>query len=162
MQSDNIQITVPNDELDEWKGKLVKNKTYEMMNFKVLKNDIVVKACTHPYRLAVTGATIIKEVDFPQISIVPMRFKDFSEILAGHYRTDLLTGKKIENMYGILLIVHIITMLCLPVLADVIGAFHEVTNTNQYNGRIKSVTFLLKDTWFVSIIEEKLHSYPHQ
>ena len=162
MQSDNIQITVPNDELDEWKGKLVKNKTYEMMNFKVLKNDIVVKACTHPYRLAVTGATIIKEVDFPQISIVPMRFKDFGEILAGHYRTDLLTGKKIENMYGILLIVHIITMLCLPVLADVIGAFHEVTNTNQYNGRIKSVTFLLKDTWFVSIIEEKLHTYPHQ
>ncbi|XP_039686247.1 uncharacterized protein [Medicago truncatula] len=111
-QSDSVQITVPTDELDEWKGKLVKNKTYEMMNFKVLKNDIVLKACTHPYRLAVTGATIIKEVDFPQIPIFPMRFKDFGEILAGKYRTDLLT----------------------------------VTNTNQYKGRLKSVTFLLKDT----------------
>lgn len=58
-QNDIIHITIPNEELREWKGMLKQNKTYEMINFKIMKNDISFKACTHPYRLAVTEATII-------------------------------------------------------------------------------------------------------
>jgi len=75
---------------------LVKNKTYEMVNFKVLKNDLVVTACTHPYRLVVTSATIIKEVDFPKIHVVVTRFKDFGEILVGKYHIDLLIGNQVS------------------------------------------------------------------
>jgi len=98
-----IQVTIPNEELGEWKEMLKQKKTYEMINFKVMKNDIVFKACTHPYRLTVTGANIIKEVDFPDIPATSIKFKDFVEILAGNYRTDLLIG----NHIALLFIVHI-------------------------------------------------------
>ncbi|AES86792.2 DUF223 domain protein [Medicago truncatula] len=118
-ENDMIQLTVPYEELAKWKEILKENNTYTMLNFKVLKNDVAVKASTHPFRLAVSGATIIKPVDFPAIPLASFRFKDFGEILAGNYRNDLLI--------------------------DVIGAFQDITNTNKKGTIIRSVTFLLKD-----------------
>lgn len=87
-----IQLTVPCEEVAKWKEILKENRTYTMLNFKVLKNDVVVKASTHPFRLAVSGATIITPVDFPAIPLASFRFKDFGEILAGNYMNDLLIG----------------------------------------------------------------------
>lgn len=92
MQNDMIQLTVPYEEVAKWKEILKENSTYTMLNFKVLKNDVVVKASTHPFRLAVSRATIIKPVDFPAIPLASFRFKDFGEILVGNYRNDLLRG----------------------------------------------------------------------
>ncbi|KEH38009.1 hypothetical protein MTR_2g055900 [Medicago truncatula] len=64
---------------------------------------------------------IVKDVeqDFPDIPMTSFNFKDFGEVLAGKHRRDLLV--------------------------DVIGAFQEVTNTNRGNGRLRSITFTLKD-----------------
>jgi len=52
------------------------NKTYEMENFKVVTNDLVVKACQHRFRLIVTGATVITAEDFPDIPMATLNFKD--------------------------------------------------------------------------------------
>lgn len=93
MQGDLIQLTVPKEFVGENKDKLRYNGTYEMDNFKVQKNDIVVKASSHRYRLSVTGATVITEQDFPNIPVAGFNFKDFGEVLNGKYRTDLLVGK---------------------------------------------------------------------
>lgn len=93
MQNVKIQLTVPTEELAEHKEKLELNKTYDMQNFRVLKNELVVKACAHPFRLVASGATIIMPKDFPEIHVAKYNFKDFGEILTGNYRTDLLIGK---------------------------------------------------------------------
>jgi len=69
------------------------NITYEMENFKVANNDLVVKACDHRFRLIVTGATVITSQDFPDIPMATLNFKDFGEVLAGKYRPDLLVGE---------------------------------------------------------------------
>lgn len=42
MQNVKIQFTVPTEELAEHKEKLELNKTYDMQNFKVFKNELVV------------------------------------------------------------------------------------------------------------------------
>jgi hypothetical protein len=39
-----IQLTVPTEELAEHKEKLELNKPFDMQNFKVFKNELVVKA----------------------------------------------------------------------------------------------------------------------
>lgn len=118
-QSGRIQVTVPKEFVAEFKHILCLNNTLEMENFKVCKNEIVVKATPHPYRLIVTGATVITPEDFPAIPMAGFCFKDFEDVLAEKYRPDLLV--------------------------DAIGAFQEVTNTNRSSGRLKSITFLLKD-----------------
>jgi len=96
MQNVKIQLTLPTEELAEHKAKLELNKTFGVQNFKVLKNDLVVKACAHPFRLMASGATIITPKDFPEIPVAKYNFKDFEEILTGNYRTDLLIGKSIN------------------------------------------------------------------
>lgn len=68
------------------------SKTYEMENFKVSNNDIVVKATSHQYWLTVTWATVITSEDFPNIPMTSLHFKSFEEILVGKYRTDLIVG----------------------------------------------------------------------
>lgn len=118
-QSERIQVTVPKEFMAEFKQILYLNNTLEMENFKVCKNEIVVKATPHLYRLIVTGATVITPEDFPAIPMARYHFKDFEDVLAGKYRPDLLV--------------------------DAIGAFQEVTNTNRSSGRLRSITFLLKD-----------------
>ncbi|XP_039682916.1 uncharacterized protein [Medicago truncatula] len=118
-QSGRIQVTVPKEFVAEFKQILYLNNTLEMENFKVCKNEIVVKATPHPYRLIVTGATVITPEDFPAIPLAGFCFKDFEDVLAGKYRPDLIV--------------------------DAIGAFQEVTNTNRSSGRLKSITFLLRD-----------------
>jgi hypothetical protein len=69
------------------------DQTYEMENFKVSNNDLVVKPCDHRFRLTVTGATVIEKQDFPDIAMASLNFKDFAEVLAGKYRPDLLVGE---------------------------------------------------------------------
>lgn len=118
-EGDVIHITLPKDYLAKFKPQLMLDQTYEMENFKVSTNDLVVKACDHRFRLTATGATVIAKQDFPDIAMASFNFKDFAEVLAGKYRPDLLV--------------------------DVIGAFQEVTNTNRGNGRLRSITFTLKD-----------------
>lgn len=119
-EADVIHITLPKEFLNTFKPQLFLNQTYEMENFKVSNNDSVVKACDHRFRLTITGATVISKQDFPDIPMASFNFKDFGEVLDGKYRPDLVV--------------------------DVIGAFQDVTNTNRGNGRLRSITFTLKDT----------------
>ncbi|RHN62182.1 putative nucleic acid-binding protein [Medicago truncatula] len=118
-EADVIHITLPKEFLNAFKPQLFLNQTYEMENFKVSNNDSVVKACDHRFRLTITGATVISKQDFPDIPMASFNFKDFGEVLDGKYRPDLVV--------------------------DVIGAFQDVTNTNRGNGRLRSITFTLKD-----------------
>jgi hypothetical protein len=117
-----------------------------MDNFKVANNDLVVKACDHRFRLIVTGATVIRSQDFPDIPMATLNFKDFGEVLAGKYRQDLLVG---ESFFWYQLIcqsfVGYILWFSGECVADAIGAFQEVTNTNKSSGRLRSITFTLKD-----------------
>lgn len=92
LQSGRIQVTVPKEFVAEFKQILYLNNTLEMENFKVCKNEIIVKATPHPYRLIVTGATVITPEDFPAIPMAGFCCQDFEDVLVGKYRPDLLVG----------------------------------------------------------------------
>lgn len=63
-----------------------------MHNFTVQHNDLSFKACDHPFKLIVSGATSVRHVQMPDIPFQTFTFKPFSEILDGNYREDLLVG----------------------------------------------------------------------
>jgi len=49
MQSDTIHLTFPKEVVVEFKPILMYSKNYEIENFKVNNNDILLKATSHPY-----------------------------------------------------------------------------------------------------------------
>ncbi|CAL0305314.1 unnamed protein product [Lupinus luteus] len=89
-KGDKIQVSVKKDEFNEWREKLVENKTYVMHNFNVMLNDLQFKACDHAYRMQFTAGTTLKERDFPDIPQFEYDFKKFGEILDGNFQPFLL------------------------------------------------------------------------
>jgi hypothetical protein len=63
-----------------------------MSNFRVSDNDYQFKMTEHKCKLTVVAATTVAELEIPDMSVSPFKFKDFADILKGSYRRDLLVG----------------------------------------------------------------------
>ncbi|KAE9604398.1 hypothetical protein Lalb_Chr11g0071381 [Lupinus albus] len=59
-KGDKIQVSVKNDEFNQWSQSLLENKTYVMHNFNVMRNDLQFKACDHVYRMQFCAGTTLK------------------------------------------------------------------------------------------------------
>ncbi|KAK2392301.1 hypothetical protein QL285_065676 [Trifolium repens] len=90
VNGDCIQTSINKDDVEEWKSKLKEGKTYEMSNFRVSDNDYQFKMTEHKCKLTVVAATTVAELEIPDMSVSPFKFKDFADILKGSYRRDLL------------------------------------------------------------------------
>ncbi|RZB68652.1 hypothetical protein D0Y65_038428, partial [Glycine soja] len=64
---DEIHVVCKQDQLKAWKMDLKENCTYVMHNFRVIKNDGQYKVCDHPYKLAFTGVTIVRQCELDDI-----------------------------------------------------------------------------------------------
>ncbi|CAH9075812.1 unnamed protein product [Cuscuta epithymum] len=113
-----IQAVARNAEVLTWKPKVKENETYVMQNFKVLCNEGEFKACDHPFKLQITSGTTCKHQELADIPKDYYSFKNFSEILSGNLRTD--------------------------VLIDVIGAFHDIVRSDN-SAPLKKASFWMKD-----------------
>ncbi|XP_019462435.1 PREDICTED: uncharacterized protein LOC109361385 [Lupinus angustifolius] len=113
-----IQVSVKNDEFNEWREHLLENNTYMMHNFNVMRNDLQFKACDHVYRMLFTSGTTLKHKEFPDIPELQYDFKKFSDILADNLRSDLLI--------------------------EIIGAFDKLIFSNT-QANMKKVIFSMKD-----------------
>ncbi|KAE9607635.1 putative nucleic acid-binding protein [Lupinus albus] len=91
-KGDKIQVSVRNDEFNQWSQCLLENSTYVMHNFNVMKNDLQYKACDHVYIMQFTPYTTLKQREFHDILELEYDFKNFSDILSGNFRSDLLIG----------------------------------------------------------------------
>ncbi|KAF1866291.1 hypothetical protein Lal_00024295 [Lupinus albus] len=89
-KGDKIHVLVRKDEFNQWSQCLLENNTYVMHNFNVMRNDLQYKACDHLYRMQFTPGTTLKQREFPNISELEYDFKNFSDILSGNFRSDLL------------------------------------------------------------------------
>ncbi|KAE9584850.1 hypothetical protein Lalb_Chr25g0282801 [Lupinus albus] len=92
LKGDKIHVLVRKDEFNQWSQCLLENNTYVMHNFNVMRNDLQYKACDHLYRMQFTPGTTLKQREFPNISELEYDFKNFSDILSGNFRSDLLIG----------------------------------------------------------------------
>lgn len=99
-EGDRIQVIVPAELKDQFKGRIAENTTFTLQNFDVEKNEMSIKATDHPFRLVFNGGTSVDNIDKHDIPKPSFNFKDFDEIKKGEVRPD--------------------------VLIDVIGAFHEL------------------------------------
>ncbi|KAF1864331.1 hypothetical protein Lal_00021987 [Lupinus albus] len=115
---DKIQVSVRKEEFNEWKERLVENKTYVMHNFNVFRNELQFKVCDHTYGMQFTAGTTLKQKEFPDIPENEYDFKKIGDILSGNYRTDLLI--------------------------DIIGAFHKLI-FSQTEASLKKIIFSLMD-----------------
>ncbi|XP_006598435.1 uncharacterized protein [Glycine max] len=87
---DEIHVVCKQDQLKSWKANLKESSTYVMHNFKVLKNDGQFRVCNHPYKLAFTGVTIVRQSDLDSLPFRKFKFDDFSNVIAGDFQTGLL------------------------------------------------------------------------
>jgi len=69
---------------------LQENNTYTLSNFQVRINDLLFKASDHKYRLNWTGGTTTVDVNAHNIPNLVLKFKPFTEILSGKWRSDVL------------------------------------------------------------------------
>ncbi|GAU45084.1 hypothetical protein TSUD_85700 [Trifolium subterraneum] len=90
IKGNTIQASILENDIDQWKPKLIEGNTYYMHNFRVHDNDTGFKMTTHKYRLTFVGATRVNVADIPGIPRTLFNFKDFAEILAGKFEPDFL------------------------------------------------------------------------
>ncbi|KAE9607651.1 putative nucleic acid-binding protein [Lupinus albus] len=83
-KGDKIQVSVRNEEFNEWKERLVENKTYVMHNYNVFRNELQFKVCDHTYRMQYTADTTLKQKEFPDIPKKEYSFKKFGDIWELH------------------------------------------------------------------------------
>ncbi|RZB65279.1 hypothetical protein D0Y65_041363 [Glycine soja] len=95
---DEIHVVCKQDQLKSWKANLKESSTYVMHNFKVLKNDGQFRVCNHPYKLAFTGVTIVRQSDLDSLPFRKFKFDDFSNVIAGDFQTGLLVGRSTCNL----------------------------------------------------------------
>jgi hypothetical protein len=70
---------------------IVEKQTYTMQNFHVSKNAEKFKASHHEFMLKFNGGTRVSDVNKHEIPET-LKFKEFSEIIAGNIREDYLYG----------------------------------------------------------------------
>ncbi|KAK2447811.1 replication protein A 70 kDa DNA-binding subunit B [Trifolium repens] len=120
-KGDDIFIVVPNDLKNKFDKEtpIVEKQTYTMQNFHVSKNAEKFKASHHEFMLKFNGGTRVNDVNKHEIPDT-LKFKEFSEILAGNIREDYLY--------------------------DIIGAVDEIGYTQPHPGSKKiQVNLKLKD-----------------
>lgn len=119
-EGDRIQVILPAEFKDQFKGRIAENTTFTLQNFEVEKNEMSIKATDHPFRLVFNGGTSVDNIDKHDIPKPSFNFKDFDEIKKGGVRPD--------------------------VLIDVIGVFHELGYTQTQQGSRKiQINFWMKD-----------------
>jgi hypothetical protein len=80
------------EEISTWKPVLVEGNTYYMRNFRVYDNTSDYKVSPHKFRLTFVNATRVEPAELAGIPPTMFKFKDFSEILSGQYKSDHLIG----------------------------------------------------------------------
>ncbi|WJX81040.1 hypothetical protein P8452_63970 [Trifolium repens] len=119
-QGDTIQATIMGEEISTWKPVLVEGNTYYMRNFRVYDNTSDYKVSPHKFRLTFVNATRVEPAELAGIPPTMFKFKDFSEILSGQYKSD-----------------HLI---------DAIGVIQEIRKVVPANSTRKAnVAFTIKD-----------------
>jgi hypothetical protein len=92
---------------------IVEKQTYTMQNFHVSKNAEKFKASHHEFMLKFNGGTRVSDVNKHEIPET-LKFKEFSEIIAGNIREDYLYGIYLFSFYYLMLFVtYLVTLLYL-------------------------------------------------
>ncbi|WVY95059.1 hypothetical protein V8G54_034147 [Vigna mungo] len=89
-RGDLISAVVKKEDLVVWESRLVKNETYVMHNFKILKNQPQYRVCDHDYKLIFIGATIVKVQPLPNIPMKLFNFKSIKQIKDGDFHAGIL------------------------------------------------------------------------
>ena len=100
LQGDEIHVVCKQDQLKSWKANLMKNCTYVMHNFKVMKNDGQFRVCDHQYKLAFTGVTVVRQSDLEDLPFKRYKFVEFTNVIVGHFQPKLLVGKFSCNLFN--------------------------------------------------------------
>ncbi|PNX54832.1 replication A1-like protein, partial [Trifolium pratense] len=95
-KGEDIVVIVPNELKANLDPIIIEKNRYSFQNFQFLNNDDQFKLSTHKYKLRLTGATRVDDVNQHDIPYPMPKFKDFIEISIGKWREVLLYGNKLD------------------------------------------------------------------
>jgi len=146
-QCHDIQVIFPTAYKAESDKLLEEMTTYTLSNFQVLPNDLFFKASYHKYKLKWTGGTTVVDPNVHDIPDADLKFKQFAEILARKWCSNLLVRKYLNFIYISMTILLSIIIYLFIFWLDVIGYVHEIgyCQVNQRTSKKLQVNSLLKD-----------------